>query len=258
VRLSLSDEQWKVVARRMLEVRGAKGKNNRLFFEAVLWILRTGTPWRDLPRLFGKWETNYRRFRRWCLSGLWEHLRADLPVEHTAIVMIDSTIVRAHQHSAGGRGGKEQNAIGKSRGGLTTKIHVIINELGKMIACEISGGQEHDVTYAQELLQHAPLQATVIGDKGYDSNAFVTAIEQRGGIAVIPPRRTRVVQRYYDRLLYRSRNLIERYFARLKQFRRMATRYEKTLKSFAGFLAVADFHLLWRLQKFLAMNCAIV
>jgi putative transposase len=85
--------------------RGRSAADNRLFVEAVLWIARTGSPWRDLPPEFGRWNSVYVRFRRWARAGVWERLRtllqADLDREY---LMLDSTVVRAHQHAAGAKG----------------------------------------------------------------------------------------------------------------------------------------------------------
>ena len=86
--------------------RGRTGEDNRLFVDAVLWILRTGAPWRDLPRAFGNWNSVFVRFNRWSRKGVWENLfkvlSEDPDFEH---VMIDATIIRAHQHAAGAKGG---------------------------------------------------------------------------------------------------------------------------------------------------------
>ena len=79
----------------------------------------------------------------------------------------------------------------------------------------------------------------MIGDKGYDSDEFVRAIETAGATAVIPPRENRIEQREYDKDLYKDRNLVERFWSRMKQFRRVATRYEKTARNFLGFVRVA-------------------
>lgn len=109
VRLVLSDGQWSRIepyTAGKASDRGSTGVNNRMFVEGVLWIARTGSPWRDLPRAFGKWGTVYQRFRRWGASGVWQRIFAtqsdDPDFEY---LIVDSTIVRAHQHAAGAKGG---------------------------------------------------------------------------------------------------------------------------------------------------------
>ncbi len=109
IRTVLGDERW---ARIEGELPGKKGdpgctaRDNRLFVEAVLWIARTGSPWRDLPGEFGRWFTVYTRFWRWTKKGVWERvfkaLSDDPDFEY---VMIDGTICRVHQHGAGAKGG---------------------------------------------------------------------------------------------------------------------------------------------------------
>ena len=82
--------------------RGRTGVNNRLFVDAVLWVARTGSPWRDLPETFGVWNSVYQRFARWSRSGVWERVFAELAKDADfEEVFLDSTIVRAHQHAAG-------------------------------------------------------------------------------------------------------------------------------------------------------------
>ncbi len=86
--------------------RGATGEDNRLFVDAVLWLARTGAPWRDLPPELGNWNTVWRRFDRWSRAGVWQRLFAALAEDPDfEYVIIDATIVRAHQHSAGAKGG---------------------------------------------------------------------------------------------------------------------------------------------------------
>lgn len=104
-RTLLRDDQWERIADLLPGKAGDRGvtaKDNRLFIEAVLWIARTGAPWRDLPAQFGRWHSVYMRFSRWSKHGVWEHLMrvlADDPDLEELI--IDATIVRAHQHAAG-------------------------------------------------------------------------------------------------------------------------------------------------------------
>lgn len=105
VRRWLRDDQWKRVES-MLPGKagdpGRTGEDNRLFIEAVLWVARTGSPWRDLPAEFGLWNSVYRRFGRWSHNGVWERAFAELAKDADFEEMfLDSTIVRAHQHSSG-------------------------------------------------------------------------------------------------------------------------------------------------------------
>jgi putative transposase len=108
-RLILKDEQWERVASLLPGKAGDPGRSgadNRLFLEAVLWMVRTGAPWRDLPEMFGNWNSAFVRFSRWSKSGVWDRLFATMADEPDfEYVMIDSTIVRAHQHAAGKKGG---------------------------------------------------------------------------------------------------------------------------------------------------------
>ena len=109
IRRELTDRQWVRIEKLVAGKQGDKGRtgvDNRLFVDAVLWIVRTGAPWRDLPGEFGNWNSVYVRFRRWARKGLWERLFRELAKEPDfEHVMIDATIVRAHQHSAGAKGG---------------------------------------------------------------------------------------------------------------------------------------------------------
>ena len=111
VRRELSDRQWALIAALVPGKkgdRGATGKNNRLFVDAVLWIVRGGAPWRFLPREFGRWNSVYQRFNRWCKAGVWHRLfRALVRDPDFSYRIIDSTIVRAHQHAAGAKRGLE-------------------------------------------------------------------------------------------------------------------------------------------------------
>jgi transposase len=107
-RLVLRDDQWERIAPLLPGKKGDRGRtaaDNRLFVEAVLWVARTGAPWRDLPEAFGPWNSVYVRFRRWARGGIWDQVLAvlggDLDREH---LLIDTTIVRVHQHASGARG----------------------------------------------------------------------------------------------------------------------------------------------------------
>lgn len=121
---------------------------------------------------------------------------------------------------------------------MTTKLHVAVDALGNPLRVILSAGQITDIERAEGLIKDQPAEF-IVADKGYDSDAFVAIITAQGGRPVIPPRSNRLTPRTFDRHLYQSRNLIERFFSRIKQFRRIATRYDKLAKSFLSFVHLA-------------------
>ena len=108
-RLILSDAAWSQMAPHIIgdeRTRGSSGRDNRMFVEAVLWIVRTGSPWRDLPEVFGSWNSAFRRFSRWSEKGIWHRIFAAMADDPDfEYLIVDSTIVRAHQHAAGAKKG---------------------------------------------------------------------------------------------------------------------------------------------------------
>ena len=128
--------------------------------------------------------------------------------------------------------------MGRSRGGFSTKLHVAVNGLGLPVELQVTPGQVADITQAEALLKNHDFDAA-IADKGYDSKKLVAYIKSRNAEAVIPPRSNLKDQREYDHHLYKERNLVERFINRIKQYRRVATRYEKTGRNFLAFVQVA-------------------
>jgi len=121
---------------------------------------------------------------------------------------------------------------------LSTKIHAAGDALGLPLRLIGSAGQRNDIAFAHELVDGLEAEA-MIADKGYDADHLCDRLVQTGAKVVIPPKRNRKVQRPYDVQLYKERNLIERFFNKLKQFRRVATRYDKLLANFIGFVKLA-------------------
>jgi transposase len=128
--------------------------------------------------------------------------------------------------------------LGRSRGGLSTKIHAAADALGLPVRLIATPGQRNDIALAHDLVEGIDAGA-LLADKGYDADHLIEEIEETGAQAVIPPKRNRKTQRTYDAELYKERNLIERFFNKLKQFRRVATRYDKLLVNFMGFVKLA-------------------
>jgi transposase len=137
-----------------------------------------------------------------------------------------------------GTGGQDDQALGRSRGGFGTKIHGSFDGLGHPVELLLTAAQESDIAQAEALLaDHEP--EVVIADKGYDKKALVEDIEARGAEAVIPTQKRRAEQREVDPHWYRERNLAERFWSKVKQYRRVATRYEKKAANFLAFVKLA-------------------
>jgi transposase len=176
------------------------------------------------------------------LAGRWHALHRSLcSRERTILLLIDSTIVKAHPHAAGAlrkSGSQSAEALGRSRGGFTTKVHALVTEQGRLVRYTLTGGERNDITQARSLVAHRDAKG-VVGDRGYDSDAFLAHVKRLGMQAIIPSRTSRRRPRRLDRNRYAQRNIIERWFGRVKTFRRVATRYDKTSSSYAGFLVAA-------------------
>jgi transposase len=214
----------------------------KLRIEAILWIVRTGAPWRDLPPAFGPWQSTYDRFRAWTRNGLLASILSSLSAaarddEH---LMLDSTAMRVHAHGANPAGGQAAQAMARSRASLSTKIHMTSDALGYPLGFILTGANVADCDQAAPLLKaHLQPKAQVIMDKGYDSDAIRAYVNQLGGVAVIPPKANRVNKPAFDEHLYKERHRIENLFARLKAYRRIATRYDKLHETFAAMVTLA-------------------
>ena len=123
---------------------------------------------------------------------------------------------------------------------MSTKINAVVDEAGLPIRLSISPGQASDKAAAPVLIDSLTRTAHVVADRGYDAMALVERIEARGAVAHIPTQRDRKVQRSVDRAIYRQRNLVERYFNKLKHFRRIATRFEKRAVTYFSAVALAS------------------
>ena len=130
--------------------------------------------------------------------------------------------------------------MGRSRGGLTTKIHVLVNDVGLPLKVHLTPGQAHDGPVADVLLRGLQPGQAVLADKAYDANWIRELIWEQGAEAVIPSKSDRKIPIPFDRELYRSRNKVERFIGRIKRsFRRIATRYDKTADAFLAFIKLA-------------------
>jgi len=211
-------------------------KDCKSFVEGIFWMAKTGAQWRELPEIYGKWNSVFSRFNSWTKKNIWSSLLIFCAEEpDLEYVMIDATIVRAHACSAGYKK-KNPEGLGRSKGGFTSKIHATVDALGNPLKFIVTAGQRNDITQANFLLEGIT-NAHVIADKGYDSTEFRLKITEQNCIFVIPSRSNRKKQYEYDEHLYKERHAIECLFSKIKHFRRVFSRFDKSIRNFSAFLS---------------------
>ncbi|MEU1073509.1 MULTISPECIES: IS5 family transposase [unclassified Streptomyces] len=284
----LSDAEWSRLEPCLPKSVGRDGrwKNHRVVINGILVRQRTGIPWRDLPARFGKWKTCHDRHRRWSADGTWEKVLRVVQTDADAegridwsVVSVDSTVCRVHQHAAGARRRparipgrrrlatwhRDDEAIGRSRGGLTTKIHLASEGGCRPLAILITPGQWGDARQMIPVLDRirVPRPAGghprtrpvyVCGDKAYSSRRNRLYLRRRQIRHTIPERRDQRANRQrrgsrggrlagFDRARYSRRNEVERTINALKGFRAVATRYDKRAYVFQGTVTLAAIRL---------------
>ncbi|WP_408611022.1 IS5 family transposase [Caulobacter hibisci] len=243
----LSDEEWARIE--PLLPRGRKGAHrvdDRRVISGIVHMLKSGARWRDCPPEFGPYTTVYNRFNRWSRQGLWLRMFEAL-TGHNGIfdgAAIDATHIKAHRSAAGAKGGPSQ-AIGRSRGGRTTKVHGLVDERGKPRVLLLSAGNINDISMAHALIQAAGPFRRLLADRAYDANHFRQRLAEQGAEAVIPSTTSRKVPIAYDAQAYKQRNLVERMWCRLKDFRRVATRYDKLARNYLSGALIAALCAYW-------------
>lgn len=262
-RHDLSDGQWKRVEAVLPPVSstGRPPIDRRLILNGIVFVLKTGIPWRDLPKEFGNWSTVYERFRLWSHDGTWEKVLCDLQARRQAngeidwdLFVIDGTVIRAHKAAAGASKKDprepEDHALGRSKGGFGTKLHVLCDSLGWLLTVVLTPGQRHDSQALEPVMEKVSVKSVsgpnkrrpkvLAGDKGYSSGKIRGWLRRRAIRPVIAHRETEKARSGpFDRETYRRRNIVERTIGWLKEFRRIATRYEKLAKHFQSMTHIA-------------------
>jgi len=210
---------------------------------AIWYVLRTGCPWRDVPREFGPWSSVYTRWRRWCACGLWARMLALLSRGATGELRhLDCSHIKLHQHGANPPGGQAAQGIGRTKGGLNTKLAAVVDAKGRVVAVCLAPGQRHDLKAIAPLVP-VLRGKRVVGDKGFDADSFRASLGRQRVRVCIAPRRNRRHPVSFHRGYYRQRHHVENFFCRIKKFRRISTRYDKlavTFLAFVQFAAVLD------------------
>jgi transposase len=206
---------------------------------AMWWVLRTGAAWRDVPREFGPWSSVYTRWRRWSRAGLWRRVVRRLRrLAVGRLWLADGSHIKVHQHGANPTGGQAAQAIGRTKGGLNSKLTVLADTHGRIVDFTLAAGPRNEQYTVLPLLP-AARGRWLVADRGFDSNVFRQRLQQHRIRPCIPPLPTRKHALPYHRGFYRHRRKVENAFCRLKRFRRLATRYEKLALSFDSLLCFA-------------------
>ena len=220
-------------------LRGRPPKDDRLMLSAIFYVLRTGIPWRDPPEQFGPWSSVYSRFRRWCAVGLFARMLALVATRATGQLRhIDCSHIKMHQDGANPCGGQAAQAIGRTKGGINTKLAAIVEGGGRAVALCLAEGQRHDL-YAVEPLLPCLRNRRAVADKGFDADTFRARLCRQRTRICIPAKRSRLWPVAFHRGYYRRRHVVENFFCRIKRNRRLSTRYEKLAITFLAFVQLA-------------------
>ena len=243
-RYELTKEQWERVKLLLPpEEKGKRGrprKDNRIMLNGMLWIAQSGAQWRELPEAYGPWQSVYARFAKWRDDGtLKKVFRALSEDAYTENLSMDSTCIKVHETANGGEK-RENKAVGRTRGGLNTKLHAIVDSLGNPVEFLLSAGNDHDCVHAVELLETVEISGSnVLADRAYGAQGIREYISRDA-----PPQSNISKPWSVDWHLYKERHLIECFFQKIKWFRRIATRYHKLDASFLAFVYLASIAIL--------------
>ena len=214
----------------------------RVVLSGIINVIKHVIPWRHLPEIYGNWKIVYATFRRWSQMGIFDAIFEKLKSKHDKknIAMLDSTVTKAHRTAASLKADKKPRKIGRSRGGLTTKIHLLCTADRRPVDFALSEGQAGDAIFAMELIaNHSKQMKHFLADKAYDSDKIRDLLSNVGVNACIPPRANRKEDISYDKELYTKRHVIENMFGRLKDWRGVAMRYCRCAYTYRSFVCIA-------------------
>lgn len=222
--------------------RGHKLLDDRIFFSCCIWIIRTGSSWRQLPEKYGKFDSIRKKFSRWSHAGVFRKIFSAFTFKcgKRNITMIDSTFSKVHRTACSLKADGKPRQIGKSKGGFTTKIHMLANMKGKPLDFELTGGQVNDSKEGDKIIKaNLYRMKGLLADKAYDTNHIREMLSRKKIIACIPPKSNRKIKIPYDKELYKKRGIIENMFAKLKDWLGIAFRRCRCAHIFDSYICVA-------------------
>ena len=239
MRFDLSDDEWALLEPLMPKSRKSARADDRKIMNAIFYVLRTGMPWRDLPERYGPYTTAYNRFNRWSRRGIWKRIFDTLASRsRDSLYLIDSTIVKAHRAASGAKGGSKIRRLASVAAVAPRKIRAIVDSKGRPLNFAVTGGQVHDSQVVGDVLDTPKPPLAVTADKAYDSEKVRQQIKDDGALPIIPSRCNATKKAYCPKRFYRRRHKIENYFCRIKDWRRIATRYAKLARNFLAATAL--------------------
>src|SRR6185312_6446333 len=252
-RYELSDFEWSIIQPLLPDKpRGVPRADDRKVLNGIYWRLRTGSPWADIPERYGPPTTCANRFRRWAKIGVWDRIFEAVSKAYDGdLQMIDASSIRGpstwrqrqkggpHATPAEARDHARAECMGRSRGGLTTKIHALVDANGMPITIKLTEGQAHDGRSAADMLDNLQPGQILLADRAYDSNALREAMTAQGAWANIRPMDHRLDPPTFSPFLYRYRNLVERFFNKLTHYRAIGTRHEKHATNYLALVKLA-------------------
>ncbi|THD71186.1 IS5 family transposase [Thalassobius vesicularis] len=246
----LSEEQMVRLQPFFPKSHGKPRVDDRRVLSGIIFINRNGLRWCDAPKEYGPPKTLYNRWKRWSEMGVFARIFEGLAAEaaEPTTIMIDATYLKAHRTASSLRAKKGGfgRLIGRTKGGMNTKLHAVTDTKGRPIRFFMSAGQVSDYIGAGALLSSLPKVDWLLGERGYDAGWFREALKDRGIRACIPGRKQRKKTVKYDKRRYKRRNRIEIMFGRLKDWWRVATRYDRCPKVFLSAIALTAAVICWR------------
>ncbi len=251
----LSDEQWASIEHLFpIEFGTRRGRPysqpHRTTIEGILYVIKEGIRWRLLPECYGNWKSVHKRFRRWTEAGIFQTIFETLSsMLDLDIIMVDGTFIDVHKYATGARrdgrsraASREHNAIGKTKGGLTTMLVAVVDKNGRFVRHILQPGNHFELRNVEPLIDG--IQANeFIADGLYDTNRLRAFLAHRGIKATIPLRPRRKVKFEFDRHSYMGRHLVENIYSDIRDFRGIHTRYCKLAEMFRASLDLVAWYL---------------